>query len=225
MIWLTCNVNQEAIMHQPFQRIFPDHSREAWCRKRRLKKDNPYDLPAGNYCFYDLYPAEIEDPSQIYLLVQHHKSGGHLATLLLEFGPGGVQLSLSPEHLQSQMAPMAFQLVRDTLSQETDLQAQLWQHLQEVGWMHQELQEHHSHLPKSSLLAEMTLRSLAGTMENLMTETHPRQWESLLDGLLHSLKHELLTALHEHLAAQNKVVSLSAVRKQKAARQKPENQD
>jgi len=212
-------------MHQPFQRIFPDHSREAWCRKRRLKKDNPYALPAGNYVFYDLYPAEVEDPSQNYLLVQHPKSGGHLATLVLEFGPSGVQLGLSPEHLQSNVAPQAFQLVRDTLNDEPQLQSQLWQHLQEVGWMHQELQEHHSDLPQTSLLAEMTIRSLAGTMENLMTETHPRQWESLLDGLLGALKHELLSALHEHLAAQNKVVSLSAVRKQKAARNAPEKPD
>jgi hypothetical protein len=209
-------------MHQPFQRIFPDNSREAWCRRRRLKKDNPYQLPAGDYTFHDLYPAELNDPSMVYLLIKHLRSDSLLATLTLEFAPEGVQLGLSMDHLQSNVSPQVFAMVRDTLSEDKSLQEQLWQQLQEVGWMHKELMQQQHEFPQTSLLSEMTIRTLAGTMENLMKETHPRQWEGLLDGILGTLKQELIEALHEHNAAQNKVVSLSAVRKQKAAQKKPD---
>ncbi|PIQ29178.1 hypothetical protein COW36_17680 [bacterium (Candidatus Blackallbacteria) CG17_big_fil_post_rev_8_21_14_2_50_48_46] len=206
-------------MHQPFQRIFPDHSREAWCRRRRLKKNNAYSLPAGDYLIFDLYPSALDDPSVIYLLIQHARSQTHLATLELSFNAENVHLRLSHEHLQSPAAPQTFELVKDTLSQESALQEELWERMQEVGWMHRELLQQPA-ASESSLLSEMTIQSLAAAMESLMQETHPRQWESLLDSMLGSLKHELMAAMHEHVASQNKVVSLSAVRKQKEAAQK-----
>jgi hypothetical protein len=208
-------------MHQPFQYVFPNHRRDVWFRRKRLKKDNPYGLPAGDYVLVDLYPTTPEDPSLIYVIVRHMKSGTPVATIALEFSPSGLQMTISREHLQSPATHAGFDLLHDTLTREPGLQNYLWEQLQEVGWMHEQLQKH-PELPQSSLLSEMTIRTLAGSMEALMHECHPRQWDHMLDHLFRELKQELIAAMQQHLSEQNKVISLSDVRRQKSKSNPPD---
>lgn len=206
-------------MHHPFWRIFPNQGHENWVRRRRLKKSNPYNLPAGDYIFLDLYPVLPEDPSSVFLLIQHVRTGTHLATLELSWSPQQVELNLNPAYLQSPIAPQVFEMVRDTLDQEPALQDTLWERLQAVGLM---LREVNQDIPESSLLSEMAIRALAGVVDTLMQESHPSQWEAHLDYLLANLRQALLAAMQQHRVDQNKVISLAAVRQQKAAQEEPE---
>lgn len=177
-------------MRLSYASLFPDKVKHPWCKRKRLTAKNAYQLPAGDYCLYDLYPLSGIAEPDIYLTVEGRKEERLEATLrCLLYGDKAV-VSLSPEHLQSVQAPEICQMVNDLLNEDSALRKRLTRRKAEVQAACQTVASA-SDVPESNWLSETAIRKLAGTLEMALQASDEDSFESLIDQLLHNLKESL----------------------------------
>ena len=178
-------------MRLSYSSLFPDKVKHAWCKRKRLPADNPYQLPAGDYCIYDLYALSgIADPD-IYLTVEYRKDQSQSATLRCLLSPQKAEIMISAEHLQSPSAPQVRQMVADIFNEDSALRKLLQARKREVQVACENLRVAQD-VPETQLLPEVAIRRLAGTLEQVMQASSPEEAEANLDHLLSDLRQSLL---------------------------------
>lgn len=186
-------------MRLSYASLFPEKAKHAWCKRKRLPQQNSYDLPAGDYCLYDLYPLSGVAEPDIYFVVEFRKQQRQDATLRCLLYGDKAEVTLSPEHLQSPEAPQVCQMVQDLLVADAPLRKSLLRRKQEVQQACQTIASVQD-APESSLLSETAIRKLAGTLEQVMGATEREHAEALLDELLENLRASLLQAFEARQA-------------------------
>ncbi len=183
-------------MRLSYSSLFPDKVKHDWCKRKRLSADNPYDLPVGDYCIYDLYSLSGIANPDIYLTVENRKSRSQSATLRCLISPQRAEILLSAEHLQSPEAPAVCQMVRDIFKEEPALRKKLLNRKREVQKACENVVETEK-APETEWLSEITIRRLAGTLEQVMQASTPENLEQNLDQLLADLRQSLLESLRQ----------------------------
>lgn len=183
-------------MRLSYSSLFPEQVKHAWCKRKRLAEKNIYDLPAGDYCLYDLYPLSgVSDP-EIYLTIESRKHQKQQATLKCLLYGDKAEISLSAEHLQSHEAPQLCRMAQDILASDAALRKLLSKRKQEVQMACQTISTTQNK-PETYLLSETTIRKLAGTLEQAMLMSEPDSQEAILDQLLTELKQVMLSAFEK----------------------------
>ena len=180
-------------MRLSYATLFPHKAKHPWCKRKRLAKDNPYGLPAGDFCIYDLYPLSGVAKPDIFFTLEFRKDLNLTATLRCLLYRDKAEIMLSQEHLQSPQAPDICRMVQDLLNEEAALRALLRARKQEVQLACQTVAIS-ADMPETSLLSETAVRKLAGALEQVIASTDPMQHEMLLDDLLAGLKAAMLEA-------------------------------
>ncbi|MEZ0371436.1 MAG: hypothetical protein ACAI44_20250 [Candidatus Sericytochromatia bacterium] len=183
-------------MRLSYASLFPHKVKNSYCKRKRLGKDNPYSLPAGDYCLYDLYPLSGVAEPDIYFTLEYRKDPNLTATLRCLLYRDKAEVMLSPEHLQSQQSPDLCRMVQDMLNEDASLRAMLRKRKQEVQLACQSVALA-ADMPETSLLSETAIRKLAGTLEQVLASTETARHEVLLDQLLADLKAAMLQAFAE----------------------------
>lgn len=183
-------------MRLSYASLFPEKVKQAWFKRKRLNQSNPYDLPAGDYCLYDLYPLSAIAEPEIFITVEYRKDKSQNATLRCWLYNDKSSVQLSNEHLQSQNAPALCKMVEDLINQEPSLRKRLSKRKQEVQAACQTIAMS-TDVPESSVLAETAIRKLTGMLEKVMLSVEPTEREVLLDQLLASLRSELLNSFSQ----------------------------
>ncbi len=183
-------------MRLSYSSLFPEQVKHAWCKRKRLADKNAYDLPAGDYCIYDLYPLSGVSEPDIFFTVESRKNQSQQATLKCLLYGDKAEVSLSAEHLQSVEAPQLCQMVSDLIASDAALRKMLNKRKQEVQMACQTISSTQNK-PETYLLSETTIRKLAGTLEQAMVMSDPEYQESVLDQLLIDLKKAMLSAFEK----------------------------
>lgn len=183
-------------MRLSYASLFPKKAKQPYCKRKRLSKDNPYGLPAGDYCIYDLYPLSGVAEPDIYFTLEFRKDAELTATLRCLLYRDKAEVLLSPEHLQSGQSPALCRMVQDLLNEDAALRNLLRTRKQEVQLACQSVAVA-TDVPETSLLSETAVRKLAGTLEQVLASTEPERHALLLDELLADLKSAMLQAFAE----------------------------
>lgn len=178
-------------MRLSYASLFPEKVKQAWCKRKRLNKQNDYGLPAGDYCLYDLYPLSGIAEPDIYFVIEFRKTQELSATLRCLLYKDKAEVLISPEHLQSPQAPALCQLTQDMLNEDAPLRRLLHQRKREVQIACQAVAQA-AETPESQLLSETAIRKLAGTLEQALQAADPADFEAQLDHLLADLRQALL---------------------------------
>lgn len=185
-------------MRLSYTSLFPEKSKQPYFKRKRLGKDNPYALPAGDYCLYDLYPLSGVAKPDIYFSLEFRKDPSLTATLRCLLYRDKAEVLLSHEHLQSPQAPALCKMVQDLLDEDSGLRTLLRTRKQEVQLACQSVAIA-SDVPETNLLSETAVRKLAGTLERVLAENEPERHEMILDELLQGLKSAMMAAFAERL--------------------------
>ncbi|MGV3523034.1 MAG: plasmid pRiA4b ORF-3 family protein [Candidatus Sericytochromatia bacterium] len=208
-------------MYAPFALLFPEESD----RQRlnfRMPRRNAYQLPAGQYELYDIYPALQEPPVYEIFLNVTNAQADVLATLYcqLDAEAHAIHLSLSEVHLQQQLAPALLAAI------ESHFNAARGQHWAELlllraTRMQQALQQQQEDSDSQSLGVPAGSGPPVGRDLRLLREEalhmlmqhndDPEQQESLIDALLGEMRQLMLSELEsyrrEHqLGQDNKII-------------------
>lgn len=105
-------------MYLPFEHILSCDPKEAYFRRKRLSKKNPYNLAAGIYLIHDIYPINPLAGSDLYFNVE--RASNHELLLTARFDLSQQTLSLSTRHLQSPEAPQVLTYLKTILDQEAN---------------------------------------------------------------------------------------------------------
>jgi len=187
-------------MRLSYASLFPDQVKQIWCKRKRLPRQNAYQLPAGDYCIYDLYPLSGIAEPDIFFTVESRKDQALTATLRCLLYGDKAEVMLSPEHLQTAYSPSICQLVQDLLNQDAPLRRLLMQRKQEVQAACQTISLA-SDSPESSLLSETAIRKLAGALEQVLQAREPELFEAHLDQLLQDLRLALMNSFQVQYGA------------------------
>ena len=186
-------------MRLSYASLFPEQAKQAYCKRKRINKDNIYALPAGDYCLYDLYPLSGVAEPDIYFSVEFRKDSSLTATLRCLMYRDKAEVMLSHEHLQVQQSPALLQMTQDILDEDAALRNLLKKRKQEVQLACQSIASA-TNIPETSLLAETAIRKLAGTLEQVMEAADPAEHEAVLDDLLAGLKASMMAAFEVKLS-------------------------
>lgn len=96
------------LAYLPFDQFFGDETIDpSYIKQARLRKNNRFGLPAGDYILHDLYATDPSDLPLLYFIVEHAPSGLPLLTAHFNLDGDPPELTVSPRHLQSDLAPEA----------------------------------------------------------------------------------------------------------------------
>lgn len=177
-------------MHLAFDRLFDTGS--PGLRRKRLKKDNAYGLPAGDYRIHDLFPVRSDQGPDLYFTVERVKTGEILATARLDTEAKQQTLRLSPQHLQSVEVGEALELLMAVLNEPDTIEE-----LQNRAVRVMELYAHQTEkaaAEQGRLLSQATVENLAQQLDAVM-QAHPNEWEPAMDRFLAELKQDFLAGL------------------------------
>lgn len=183
-------------MRLSYASLFPQKVKNIYCKRKRLGKDNPYSLPSGDYCLFDLYPLSGVAEPDIYFTLEFKKDPNLTATLRCLFYRDKAEVLLSHEHLQSPQAPALQRMVQDLLNEDSALRNMLKARKQEVQLACQTVAVS-ADVPETSLLTETAVRKLAGTLERVLASTELSEHESIIDELLEGLKQSMIEAFKQ----------------------------
>ena len=68
-------------MRLSYSSLFPEQVKHPWVKRKRLTENNAYQLAAGDYCIYDLYPLSGVSEPDIFFTVESRKDQSQQATL------------------------------------------------------------------------------------------------------------------------------------------------
>lgn len=103
-------------MHLAYAYLFPEKAGQPYLKRKRLKANNAFDLPAGEYLIYDLYPMSPLEGPDLYFMVERVKTSEILLTARFAYPEDeDPELSISRFHLQSPQAAEALALLHDVI--------------------------------------------------------------------------------------------------------------